>query len=99
MDRNELPLELRHLGVPSDPPKTVTKSMVHLTQTVHLSCTNTNTVSKWTETRFDMTYVTKGFLRVRPKPFLSLWYVQRKRRTYLVSRLGQSPNRPKQASS
>jgi hypothetical protein len=34
--------------------------MVRLMQTVHQSCTNTNTVSKWTETRFDMTHVTRG---------------------------------------
>ena len=29
-------------------------------QTVHLSCTNTDTVSKRTETRFHITHVTKG---------------------------------------
>jgi hypothetical protein len=28
-------------------------------QTVQLSYTNTNTVSKWTKTRFHMTHVTK----------------------------------------
>jgi hypothetical protein len=32
--------------------------MVHLVQTVDLSCTETNTISKWTETRFYMTHVT-----------------------------------------
>jgi hypothetical protein len=32
--------------------------MVCLVQTVHLSCTDTNTISKWTEMRFDMTQVT-----------------------------------------
>jgi hypothetical protein len=31
---------------------------VRFAQTVHLSCTDTNTVSKWTETSFDMTHVT-----------------------------------------
>jgi hypothetical protein len=36
---------------------------------VHLSCTYTNTISKWTEMRFE-------FHPVRPKQFLSLWYVQ-----------------------
>ena len=29
--------------------------MVHLVQTVHLSCTYANTVSEWTKTRFHMT--------------------------------------------
>jgi hypothetical protein len=87
MDRNELPLEPHHLGVPSGLPKMITESMVFLTKIVHLSCTDTKTVSKWTETRFDMTHVTQGFLRVRPKPFLSLWYVQHKRCTYLAPRL------------
>jgi hypothetical protein len=31
--------------------------MVHSVETVHLSCTDTNTVSKWTKTRFDMSLV------------------------------------------
>jgi hypothetical protein len=55
---------------------------------VHLSCTYTNTISKWTEMRFE-------FHPVHPKQFLSLWFVQRKPCTYLVSRLAQSPNGPK----
>jgi hypothetical protein len=33
-------------------------AMVHSTQTVHLSCTDTNTISKWTEMRFHMTHIT-----------------------------------------
>jgi hypothetical protein len=41
--------------------------MVRLAQTMHLSCTDTNIVSKQTETRFDMAYVTKEFRQVRPK--------------------------------
>jgi hypothetical protein len=36
--------------------------MVRLEQTVHISCTCTNTITKWTETRFDMTHVTLGVL-------------------------------------
>jgi hypothetical protein len=31
-------------------------------QTVHLSCTDTNTISKWTKTRFHMTQVTKCYI-------------------------------------
>jgi hypothetical protein len=57
-DRNEHPLEPRHLGVPSGASKMIPKPMVHLAQTMHLSCTDTNTVSKWTKIGFDMTYVT-----------------------------------------
>jgi hypothetical protein len=87
MDQNELPLERCHLGVPSGKSKTITVPMIHLAQAFHLSCTNTNTVSKWTKTRFDMTYITWGFHRVRPKWFLSLWYVRHKQCSYLASRL------------
>jgi hypothetical protein len=49
MDRNEHPLEPRHLGVPSGAFKTISEHTVCLAQTVHLSCTDTNTVSKQTE--------------------------------------------------
>jgi hypothetical protein len=38
-----------------------------LVQTVDLSCTETNTIYKWTKTRFYMTHVTKEFHRVRAK--------------------------------
>jgi hypothetical protein len=58
MDQNELPFEPRHLGVPSDASKMISEPMVHLAQTMHLSCTKTNTISKQTETRFYMTHVT-----------------------------------------
>jgi hypothetical protein len=71
--------------------------MVCLEQTMHLSCTDTNTVFEWTKTRFHMTHVTYGFHRVRPKLFTSLWYVQCKPCTYLASRLALSPNRPNRA--
>jgi hypothetical protein len=60
--------------------------------TVHLSCTDTNTVSKRTKTRFHTTRITYEFHRVRPKLFMSLWYIQCKPCTYLVSGLALSPN-------
>jgi hypothetical protein len=63
--------------------------VVCLAQTVHLSCTNANTVSKRIETRFHMTHVTEEFNLVRLKWFLSLWYVWRKPCTYLTPRLAQ----------
>ena len=58
MGPNDLPLVPRQLGVPSGPSKMISEPMVCLAQTVHLSCTDANTVSKCTETRFDMTHVT-----------------------------------------
>jgi hypothetical protein len=48
----------RDLGVPSGASKMIYQAMVCLVQTVYLSCTETNTISKWTETRFYMTHVT-----------------------------------------
>ena len=44
MDRNKIPLEPRHLGVPSGASKMISELMVRLAQTVHISCTNTNTI-------------------------------------------------------
>jgi hypothetical protein len=81
------PLELHHLGVLSGASTMISEPTVCLAQTVHLSCTDTNTISKWTKTIFYMTHVTLEFHQVRPKWFLSLWYIRRKPRTYLVSRL------------
>jgi hypothetical protein len=69
--------------------------MVRLVQTEQLSCTDHNIVSKQTETRFNMTHVTKEYHRVCLKQFLILWYVWRKPSNYLASRLALSPNRPK----
>jgi hypothetical protein len=63
MDQNKLPLERRYLRVPSGPSQTITEPMVLLVQTMQLSCT----VSKQTETTFDMTHAPRGFHRVRPK--------------------------------
>jgi hypothetical protein len=77
----------------------ISEPMVCLAQTVHLSCTNTNTLSKWIETRFHMTHVTKEFHRVRPKQFLSLWYIRHKMCTYLAIRLALSPNGLKREST
>jgi hypothetical protein len=57
-EQNEPTLEPRHLGVPSGVSKSISEPMVRLTQTWHLSCTSTNTISKRTETRFHMTHVT-----------------------------------------
>jgi hypothetical protein len=61
-------------------------------QTVHLSCTDTNTISKRTKTRFHTAHITYEFHQVHIKLFMSLWYVQGKPCTYLASRLALSPN-------
>jgi hypothetical protein len=98
-DPKKLPIEPHHQGVPSGASTMILEPMVHLGQTVHLYCTNTYSVSKWTKARFHMTHVTQEFHRVRPKWFPSLWYVWHKLCTYLVSRLVLSPNGLKQASN
>jgi hypothetical protein len=59
-------------------------AMVRSMQTIQLSYTNTNTISKWTKTRFHTTHVTYEFRWVCPTLFMSLWYVQCKLCTYLV---------------
>jgi hypothetical protein len=51
-------LKPRHRGVSLGASKMVYEPMVRLVQTVHLSRTDTNTVSKRTGTRFRMTQVT-----------------------------------------
>jgi hypothetical protein len=52
--------------------KTIYEPMVRLAQIMDLTCTNTNIVSKRTETRVHMANVTKELHQVRPKQFLSL---------------------------
>jgi hypothetical protein len=64
-----------------------------------LSCVIISTVSKWTETRFHLSLVTKKYHWVRTKWFLSLWYIGCKPCTYLESRLVLSPNGSKWAST
>jgi hypothetical protein len=67
MDQNELSLEPRHLGVPLGVYKPIFEPMVRLAQTVHLSCSDTNTISERTETRFHMGHVILEFHWVHPK--------------------------------
>jgi hypothetical protein len=85
-------LELGHQGVSSGVSKTISEPTVCLAQTVHLSCTDSNTISKWTKTRFHMTHVILELHRVRPKWFLRLWYFWHKPCTYLASILALSLN-------
>jgi hypothetical protein len=65
-DSNKHPLKPRHLGVSSGASETVSEPMVHSAQTMHLYCTDTNTISKRTEMRFHMTHSSRT----------SIWCVQ-----------------------
>jgi hypothetical protein len=72
MDQNELPLEPRHLEVPSGASKMISQRMACLAQTVNLSCptvTLSPNISNWDST----------------DPCHSLWYIRRKPCTYLAS--------------
>jgi hypothetical protein len=57
MDQNELSVEPRHLAVPLVVSKIISELLVRLAQTVHLSCTDTNNVSKHKQVRFHMTHI------------------------------------------
>jgi hypothetical protein len=93
------PLELCHLGVLSGASKAISEPTVCLVQTMHLSWTDKNTISKWTNMRFHTTQVTLEFHRVRPKRFLRLGFVRHKPCTYLVSRLALLSNGQNRAST
>jgi hypothetical protein len=58
MDRNEVLLDPHHLGVPLGASKMISVPMVRSAQTVHQSCVEANTISKWTKTRFHFIHVT-----------------------------------------
>jgi hypothetical protein len=47
--------------------KMIFEPLVCSAQTVHLSCTDTNIVSEWTETSFHLILVTLEYHQVRPK--------------------------------
>jgi hypothetical protein len=55
---NELPHQPRQQEVLSDVYKMISEPMVRVAQTMHLSCTDTNTVSKRTEAIFYKTHIT-----------------------------------------
>jgi hypothetical protein len=58
MDQNKILHDPRHLAVPLSASKTIFEYVLHSMQTVHLSCTYTNTVSKQIEIRFHKNHVT-----------------------------------------
>jgi hypothetical protein len=57
-DRVKILVEPHLLGAPLGASKMISEPIVYLALTVHLSCTDTNTISKRTEMRFHMTHVT-----------------------------------------
>jgi hypothetical protein len=87
MYQNEIPHDPRHFGVPSGASKMISEVVVHLAQTVHPSCVRISTIFERSESSFHLSLVTLEYHWVRPKWFLSLWYVHRKPCTYLASRL------------
>ena len=72
----------------------ISEPMVRSAQTVHRSCVKISTISKRIKTSFHLSFVTYVYHRVRPKRYLSMWYVWRKPCTYLAQTLTPSPNRP-----
>jgi hypothetical protein len=95
MDRNKLPLQPRHLEVSSGASKMIFEPMVCLAQTMHISCTDIDTISKrskWDTTR---PMSLSGVSKMNFGPVVRLAQSS----TYLVSRLALSPNGQNQAST
>jgi hypothetical protein len=99
MDRNKILHDPRQLGVPSGASKIIFELTARSAQTVHLSSTETNTVSKQTETSFHLSLVTQEYHLVHPEQFLSLWYVWHKPCTYHAPKQTLSPKGSKQDST
>ena len=59
MERSDIQHDPRHLGVPSGASKMISEPMVCLAQTVRLSYVKISTISKWIETSFHLSLVTK----------------------------------------
>jgi hypothetical protein len=99
MDQKEIPQDPRHLRVPSAASKMTSKAMVHSSQTVHLPCVRMSYIFERSRSSFHLSLLTKEYHWVRPKRFLSLWYIWCKPCTYLASRFTVSPNELNQAST
>jgi hypothetical protein len=69
MDQNDLPLDPRHLEVPSGMPKTIFEPIACSAQTMHLFGVEINTFSKQTEASFHFTYVTWSSMGCDQKHF------------------------------
>jgi hypothetical protein len=99
MDSNMLLLEPHHLGVSSGVSNMNSKPVVRSAQTVHQYWTDTNIVSKRTETRFHLTHSPWSSIGCIQDDFSCLWYIRHKPHTSLASKLALSPNGHKQAST
>jgi hypothetical protein len=95
-NRIELPFHPCHLRIPSGAPNTISMLMVHLVQTMHVSCVKINTISIPTKKSIHFTHVTYEIYRLRPKWLWCPRYIRCKPSSYLASRLILSPNRLKQ---
>jgi hypothetical protein len=90
----KIPHDPRHLGDPSGGSKTISEPVVCSAQTMQLSYVKISTISKWTESSFHLSLITKEYHRVRPTRFLKLCYVWHKLYTYLALTLTLSWNGP-----
>jgi hypothetical protein len=91
MDRNKLPLDIRHLGVPSGVPKMNSMPVVHSMQTVHPSIAENHYLQTHGNVLpLDPRHlgVPLGVPKMISKPMVRSAQI-----------LGQSPNGPKQAST
>jgi hypothetical protein len=70
IDQNEIPHDPRHLGDPLGASYTISEPTAHSTQIEHQSCIKSSTISKRTESSFDLSLVTEVSPRVCPKQFL-----------------------------
>ena len=71
----------------------ISEPMVHLAETMHLSCTDTNTVSKWKEEKIPDDPRHLGVPSGSSKMIFEPMVCQRKPCTYLTSTLTPSRNR------
>jgi hypothetical protein len=83
-DQNKIPLDPCHIGVPSVASKWFMSQWTFSTNRAH--------ISKWTETSFHLTNVTKKYHRVCLRRFPCPWFIWHKPYTYLASSLTLSPN-------
>ena len=58
--RIEIPLDPRHLGVPSGASRMISEPMVRSTQTVHLTYVKVSTISKWTANELPLEHHHQG---------------------------------------
>jgi hypothetical protein len=58
IDQNEIACDPHHLAVPSGVSKVISEPVVRSAQTVHISCTDTNTISKQTMMSFHLSLIT-----------------------------------------